>query len=65
MRTKEASEVEDLLQYPEETAGRIMSPKVFSLNEETTVGDAIQKLQDAGDLEMVFYIYVVDDRGKL
>jgi len=65
MRTKEASEVEDLLQYPEETAGRIMSPKVFSLNEETTVGDAIRKLQDAGDLEMVFYIYVVDDRGKL
>jgi len=65
MRTKEASEVEDLLQYPEETAGRIMSPKVFSLNEETTVGEAIHKLQDAGDLEMVFYIYVVDDRGKL
>jgi magnesium transporter len=65
MRTKEASEVEDLLQYPEETAGRIMSPKVFSLHEETTVGDAIRKLQDAGDLPMVFYIYVVDDQGKL
>jgi magnesium transporter len=65
MRTKEAAEVEDLLQYPEETAGRIMSPKVFSLPEETTVGDAIRKLQDAGDVEMVFYIYVVDDRGKL
>jgi magnesium transporter len=65
MRTKEAAEVEDLLQYPERTAGRIMSPKVFSLDEETTVGEAIRKLQDAGDLEMVFYIYVVDDRGKL
>jgi magnesium transporter len=65
MRTKEASEVEDLLQYPDETAGRIMSPKVFSLHEETTVGEAIRNLQEAGDLEMVFYIYVVDDRGKL
>jgi magnesium transporter len=65
MRAKEASEVEDLLQYPEETAGRIMSPKVFSLHESTTVGDAIRRLQDAGDLEMVFYIYVVDDRQNL
>jgi magnesium transporter len=65
MRAKAASEVEDLLQYPEETAGRIMSPKVFSLNEEMTVEEAIRKLQDAGDREMVFYIYVVDDRGKL
>jgi magnesium transporter len=65
MRAKAASEVEDLLQYPEETAGRIMSPKVFSLSEETTVEEAIRKLQDAGDREMVFYIYVVDDRGKL
>lgn len=65
MRSKEASEVEDLLQYPEETAGRIMNPKVFSLHESTTVGEAIARLQDAGDLEMVFYIYVVDDNGKL
>ena len=65
MREKEASEVEDLLQYPEQTAGRIMSPKVFSLEEESTVEQAIRELQDAGDLEMVFYIYVVDDHGNL
>ena len=65
MREKEASEVEDLLQYPEQTAGRIMSPKVFSLDENTTVAEAIQRLQDAGDLEMVFYIYVVDEHKHL
>ena len=65
MREKEASEVEDLLQYPEQTAGRIMSPKVFSLDEDTTVAEAIQSLQAAGDLEMVFYIYVVDEHGNL
>ena len=65
MRAKEASEVEDLLQYPEQTAGRIMSPKVFSLEEESTVEEAIRELQDAGDLEMVFYIYVVDEHGNL
>ncbi|HXV63509.1 MAG TPA: magnesium transporter [Vicinamibacteria bacterium] len=65
MRKKEASDVEDLLQYPDQTAGRIMSPKVFSLNQDTTVEEAIRRLQDAGDLEMVFYIYVVDDHGNL
>ena len=65
MCEKEAAEVEDLLQYPEQTAGRIMSPKVFSLEEDSTVEQAIRELQDAGDLEMVFYIYVVDDHGNL
>ena len=65
MRAKEASEVEDLLQYSEQTAGRIMSPKVFSLDERTTVEQAIRQLEDAGDAEMVFYIYVGDDHRNL
>ncbi len=65
MRAREASDVEDLLQYPEETAGRIMSPKVFSIPESTTVGEAIRRLQESPDVEMVFYIYVVDDHGTL
>ena len=66
MRTKEAAEVEDLLRYPDQTAGRIMSPKVFYLEAQTTVQEAIEKLQEeAGDLEMVFYIYVVDDHRNL
>lgn len=65
MRQKDAAEVEDLLQYPEQTAGRIMNPNVFSLHEDTTVGEAIARLQDAGDKEMVFYIYVVNDHNNL
>jgi len=65
MRTREASDVEDLLQYPEETAGRIMSPKVFSIAENTTIGEAIRRLQESPDVEMVFYIYVVDEHGTL
>ena len=65
MREREAAEVEDLLQYSEQTAGRIMSPKVFSLNENMTVGEAITQLHAAGDLEMVFYIYVIDEHRNL
>ena len=65
MDTRESSEVQELLGYEEETAGRIMTPNVFSLHEELTVGEAIQTIQTAQDLEMVFYLYVVDERNHL
>ena len=65
MRHKDAAEVQDLLRYPEETAGRIMNPKVFSLHEDMTVGEAITRLQNSDEVEMVFYIYIVDDRNHL
>ena len=65
MDIQESSEVQELLGYEEETAGRIMTPNVFSLHEEITVGEAIQTIQTAQDLEMVFYLYVVDERNHL
>jgi magnesium transporter len=58
-------DVEDLLSYPEETAGRIMNPDVFSLHEDATVREAMKAVRGAADAEMVFYIYVVDDRNHL
>jgi magnesium transporter len=65
MKHEEAAEVEKLLIYDEETAGRIMTPEVFALNEHVTVGEAVTALQEAGDVELAFYIYVVDDRNHL
>jgi len=65
MRPKESGVVENLLEYAEQTAGRIMNPHVFALNEELTVGEAITELQTNRDVEMVFYLYVVDDRRHL
>jgi magnesium transporter len=65
MRRKESANVENLLEYPEQTAGRIMNPNVFALSEELTVGEAITELQSARDVEMVFYLYVVDVRRHL
>ena len=65
MRPKESGRVENLLEYPEKTAGRIMNPSVFALTEEMTVGEAISALQSARDVEMVFYLYVVDARSHL
>jgi len=58
-------EVGELLEYAEQTAGRIMNPKVFALSEDMTAGEAITTLQGSRDVEMVFYLYVVDVRRHL
>src|ERR687889_2692588 len=65
MRPKESGVVENLLEYGERTAGRIMNPNVFALNEDMTVGEAIAEIQGNRDVEMVFYLYVVDERKHL
>jgi magnesium transporter len=65
MRRRESQQVENLLEYGEQTAGRIMNPSVFALNEDLTVGEAITALQSSRDVEMVFYLYVVDSRRHL
>src|SRR5918995_925931 len=65
MRRRESGQVESLLEYGEQTAGRIMNPSVFALNEDLTVGESITALQGSRDVEMVFYLYVVDARRHL
>ena len=65
MRVEESVEVQGLLQYEKETAGRIMTPNVFCLGEGVSVNEVIHTIQTAQDLEMVFYLYVVDDRHHL
>ena len=42
-----------------------MNPNVFALAEDLTAGEAITALQSARDVEMVFYLYVVDERRHL
>ena len=58
-------DVGDLLEYAEQTAGRIMNPKVFALSEDMTAGEAITTLQTSRDVEVVFYLYVIDARRHL
>ncbi|RLB77255.1 MAG: magnesium transporter, partial [Deltaproteobacteria bacterium] len=61
----QSEDVEHLLGYDEETAGSIMSTDVFSLDQEITVRQAIEALQDSEDYEMVFYVYVTDEHNHL
>jgi magnesium transporter len=59
------ADVGDLLEYEERTAGRIMNPKVFALSEDMTAGEAITAVQTSRDVEVVFYVYVIDVRRHL
>lgn len=66
MKTDDSEEVEDLLSYGDDTAGGIMVPDFIALTEDTTVKAAIESLQkEHQDVEMPFYLYVVDEYGKL
>jgi len=66
MKRGESIELHDLMRYPEDTAGGIMSPDYFALHADTTAEDAIQALRESkGQVEMAFYIYVIDESGVL
>ena len=66
MRKAESEEVEDLLRYEDDTAGGIMVPDFIALREDVTAREAIESLQtEHSDVEMAFYLYVVDEYGKL
>ena len=65
IRPRPGGGVSELLEYEERTAGRLMNPNVFALSEELTAGESITALQNARDVEMVFYLYVVDERRHL
>ncbi|ALC17741.1 magnesium transporter [Desulfuromonas soudanensis] len=65
MQDEDSDEIEQLLLYDEDTAGGIMSTEIFSLNQDLTVQEAIEAVQQAGDVEMVFYLYVTDDDNHL
>jgi len=66
MKKAESEEVEGLLRYEDDTAGGIMVPDFIALKEDITAKEAIASLQkEHSDVEMPFYLYVVDEYGKL
>ena len=56
----------DLLKYPEESAGGIMTTEFISLPADIPVEDAIARLREvAPEAETIYYVYVVDQEGHL
>jgi len=63
---KDASRsVEALMEYGPDTAGGIMTPELLALPETMTVQEAMGEVRRASEAEMVFYIYVVDEKHHL
>lgn len=66
MKKEESQEIEELLGYGDDTAGGIMVPDFIALMQDVAAGEAIQSLQDEHqNVEMAFYLYVVDEFGNL
>ncbi len=65
MQGEAREEVEELLGYASDTAGGIMSPLAFRLQDNLTCRDAIAAVQEAADHELIYYAYVENDDGQL
>jgi magnesium transporter len=65
MEEEKAEEVQELLEYREGTAGRLMSPDFVAVHEQATVAQAIEHIRRAKTGEGAFYLYVVDDHDHL
>ena len=63
---EESEEVEELMQYRDDTAGGIMLPEFVAVSTDMSAEEALIALRESGDdVEMVYYIYVVNEHGLL
>ena len=65
LKREEQEEIEEMMGYPEDSAGTMMTTDVFTLFEDTTCAKALSELQDQQDAEMVFYLYITNEYGSL
>jgi CBS domain-containing protein len=63
---EEAEDIQELLSHEEDTAGGLMTNVFIAYPPETTVRKAIENFKkDAEEIEIVYYIYVIDTEEKL
>jgi CBS domain-containing protein/sporulation protein YlmC with PRC-barrel domain len=66
MEPEAAQDVRSLLTHDEETAGGMMTTSFFSQAPQATVEQALESLRrEAGDLDVIYYIYVEGHQGQL
>ena len=53
------------LNYPEDSAGRLMDSHFFALSASTEAGEGIKQLRSKSKEESIYYIYCVSDDGRL
>ncbi len=66
MEAEEAEDVRELLEYPQDTAGGLMSPEFVWGYRDMTCQEAIDLIRRLSPVaELVYYIYVVDEEKHL
>jgi magnesium transporter len=65
MEEEKSEDVQELLEYPEQSAGRLMSPDVVAVHESATVEEAIHHIRKSVTEEKAFELYVLDDHRHL
>jgi len=61
----ESEQLKELLKYPPDSAGGIMTPAMVKVRGDLTVEQALEHLRRTVIPDSIFYIYVVDSEGKL
>lgn len=55
-----------LLNYPEDSAGRLMTPEFIELRKDLTAEKALTRIQKIGlNKETIYYSYITDEKGML
>ena len=65
MEEEHSEDVQEVLEYPEHSAGRLMSPDFVAVREDATVEEAIKHIRDSVASERAFELYVVDSHRHL
>ena len=66
MAKQEAAEIEELLHYPEDSAGGIMTREILAISSGLTAGDAIREIRkQAQEVDDFYTIFVVDSDRHL
>lgn len=66
MKKEESKAVQDIMNYPPETAGRLMTNRFVWIRDYYTVKEAVTKLKSFTDYaETINYLYVIDQYRKL
>ena len=65
IEVEDLEDVEEIMSYPDDSAGSIMTKETFTLNQNTTIKETIKQLQAFPENDKIFYVYVLDDQEKL
>ena len=66
MESDTSEEIRELMEYPVNSVGSIMTTEYISFNENLTVGETLDELRRMKpESDSIYYLYVLDDGGRL